>query len=919
MKKSEAWAALEEADSSRILVLDGAMGTMIQRHGLTEADYNDGRFEASVPLKGNNELLSLTRPDVILSIHRAYLEAGADIVETNTFNANRISQRDYGQEGRVAELNVAAAKLARRAVDEAMAKDPSRRRFVAGSMGPTNQTASMSPKVEDPGFRAVDFDALEEAFREQARALLEGGADILLVETAFDALNVKAALCAIRSVCAERGELVPVMVSGTISDASGRLLTGPTLEALYASVRHAEIYSIGLNCALGASAMRPHVETLARIAECRVSAHPNAGLPNQFGQYDQDAKGMRAELESFVDRRLVNVLGGCCGTDPTFIREIADLVKGQKPREIPTLPERTVLAGTDVLEISERSNFVNIGERTNVSGSAKFRKLIEQENYAEALGIAALQVENGARVIDVNLDDGLIDSVAAMRKFLNLLASEPSVAAVPWMIDSSRWEVLEAGVKCVQGKPIVNSISLKEGEEVFRKRALRLRELGCAMVVMAFDEKGQATTYDRRVEIISRQWKILTEELGIPGTELFFDANILTVATGMPEHDRYALDFIETARWIKANCPGAHVVGGVSNVSFAFRGNNPLREAMHSVFLYHAIAAGMDCGIVNAGQLRPYDQIEPELRERLEDVVLCRRPDAAERLVEIAESVKNSAQAESAAASPEWRTKGACERLATSLVMGVDRYVAEDMPEVLAELKTPLAVIEGPLMEGMNRVGELFGAGKMFLPQVVKSARVMKAAVEILNPLLAESAKKSVSAGKIVLATVKGDVHDIGKNIVSVVLACNGYEVVDLGVMTPPERILEAAVAEKADAVALSGLITPSLDEMRVVAERMEEAGLKIPLLVGGATTSKLHTALRLAPAYPSGVVAQTADASRMPGVLKSLLHPVTGEAARRALLEEQAAAREKRSANGPAAKVPLDEARRRKFEGEWN
>jgi 5-methyltetrahydrofolate--homocysteine methyltransferase len=917
MKRSASWIAVEQAAQQRILILDGAMGTMIQRHKLQEADYRGQRFlDAPGFLKGNNELLVITCPDVIGGIHRAYLEAGADIIETNTFNANVISQADYGLQSCVRELNLAAARLARSEADAFTAKDPSKPRFVAGSIGPTNRTASLSPDVNDPGFRAVDFDTLEAAFYEQTAALVEGGVDLLLIETVFDTLNAKAALHAIRRFCAERGELLPIMISGTITDASGRTLSGQTAEAFWYSLRHGEIFSIGFNCALGADAMLPHIQTLARLADVYVSAHPNAGLPNQFGQYDQDGQQMGQLILPFLEQGLVNVIGGCCGTSPDHIAEIARLAAGRAPRK-PSVHERyTALAGLEPLILTPQTNFINIGERTNISGSIQFKKLIVEGKLEEAVRVASQQVENGAAVIDINVDEGMLDSVAVMRRFLNMLASEPAVARVPWMIDSSRWEVLEAGLRCVQGKPIVNSINMKDGEAEFRRRARIVRELGAAMVVMAFDEKGQADSVARRQEILGRAWKILVQEEGIPAEDIFFDPNILTVATGMSEHDRYALDFIESVAWIKANCPGAHVTGGVSNVSFSFRGNNPLREAIHAVFLYHAIRAGLDSGIVNAGMLGSYDAVPADLRERIEDVILCRRADAAERLLEVAESVKGQVRSESESAGPAWRALPPVERLSQALVSGNSDYVDQDVAEVLAELKSPLAVIEGPLMAGMNRVGDLFGSGKMFLPQVVKSARVMKKAVAWLEPYLLQEKATGSKAGRILMATVKGDVHDIGKNIVGVVLACNGFEVIDMGVMIPCEQILKRAAEEKVDAIGLSGLITPSLDEMVHVAAEMERLGLHMPLLIGGATTSSAHTAVKIAPALKSPV-AYVPDASRAPGVLKGLLDPARREQVARDLSTSQGELRAKHAGRTEQV-VELTQAREKGFDGGW-
>ncbi|MCU0766993.1 MAG: methionine synthase [Gammaproteobacteria bacterium] len=867
-------AALEALLAERILILDGAMGTMIQRHGLGEADYRGERFtDWPRDVKGNNDLLVLTRPDVIRGIHEAYLEAGADILETNSFNANRISLADYGMEALSFELNEAAARLARACADDWTRRTPDRPRFVAGVLGPTNRTASISPDVNDPGFRNVDFDTLVDAYAEAARGLIAGGVDILMVETIFDTLNAKAALFACEQVFDEDGVRLPVMISGTITDQSGRTLTGQTTEAFYNSLRHARPLSIGLNCALGPFELRQYVEEMARIADCRVSAHPNAGLPNELGGYDLGPAQMAAEIRSWAEAGFLNIVGGCCGTTPAHIRAIAEAVAGVAPRARPAIAPGCRLAGLEPCNILDDSLFVNVGERTNVTGSAKFRRLIKEGDYEAALEVAREQVQSGAQVIDVNMDEGLLDAQAAMVRFLNLAAAEPDIARVPVMVDSSKWEVIEAGLKCLQGKGIVNSISLKEGEERFLAQARLVRRYGAAVIVMAFDEQGQADTRERKVAICTRAYRILTEQAGFPAEDVIFDPNIFAIATGIEAHDPYGLDFIEATREIKRALPHALVSGGVSNVSFSFRGNDPVREAIHSVFLYHAIAAGMDMGIVNAGQLAVYDDLPSELREAVEDVVLNRRADATERLLAIAPRYKGDGEAAQSRDDAAWRAWPVEKRLEHALVKGIADHVEEDAEEARQVLGRPLKVIEGPLMAGMNVVGDLFGAGKMFLPQVVKSARVMKKAVAYLQPYLeAEKAGCEVRAqGRILLATVKGDVHDIGKNIVGVVLQCNNYEVIDLGVMVPADTILQKAQEHAVDLVGLSGLITPSLDEMVHVAKEMSRRGFTVPILIGGATTSKLHTAIKIAPHYGHGVV-YVPDASRAVGVAASLL-----------------------------------------------
>ncbi len=847
--------ALTEAARERILVLDGAMGTMIQQRKFSEEAFRGERF-ADWPrdLRGNNDLLILTQPDAIREIHLAYFQAGADIVETNTFSCTTIAQADYGMEQLARELNVQGARLAMEAAIEAEMRD-GRKRFVAGAMGPTNRTASISPDVSNPGFRAVTFDELRVAYKEAAGGLIDGGADIILLETIFDTLNAKAALFGIDEAFEESGVTLPVMISGTITDLSGRTLSGQTPAAFWNSLRHAKPFSIGLNCALGAREMRAHIAELSRIADTYVCAYPNAGLPNEFGLYDESPEAMAELVGEFADSGLVNIVGGCCGTSPAHIHAIAKRVVGVKPRGIPVIEPLLRLSGLEPFTLTPDINFVNIGERANVTGSAKFRKLIKAGDYAAALDVARDQVVNGAQIIDVNMDEGLLDSQKVMVEFLNLVAAEPDIARVPVMVDSSKFEVIEAGLKCLQGKPVVNSISMKEGEEKFIEQAKIVRRHGAAAVVMAFDEKGQADTFARKVEICSRAYKVLTEKVGFEPQDIIFDPNIFAVATGIEEHDHYGVDFIEATREIRKTLPHAHVSGGVSNLSFSFRGNEIVREAMHSVFLYHAIGAGMDMGIVNAGQLSVYEKIEPTLREACEDVVLDRRTDATERLLALAEEFKGKSS-ETRARDEAWREQDVVARLEHALVNGVTDFIEVDVEEARQKSSRALDVIEGPLMAGMNKVGDLFGAGKMFLPQVVKSARVMKAAVAYLLPFIeagkAEGEARS-NAGKILLATVKGDVHDIGKNIVGVVLACNNFEIVDLGVMVPSARILDEAKKQKVDIIGLSGLITPSLDEMAFLAAEMQREGFDIPLLIGGATTSRVHTAVKIAPNYQQG------------------------------------------------------------------
>lgn len=865
--------SIQEILPERIMVIDGAMGTMIQQYQLQEKDYRGERFaDWHLDIIGNNDILSITQPDVIEAIHKAYLEAGADIIETNTFNATSISLADYEMQDYAYESNLASAKIARRAADEYTQKNPDKPRFVAGAMGPTNKTGSISPDVNNPGYRGITFDELKDAYYEQAKGLMDGGVDILLVETIFDTLNAKAALYAIDLLFEEYDKKLPIMISGTITDASGRTLSGQTAEAFWISISHMPLLSVGLNCALGAEEMRPHLEAISRIADCYVSAYPNAGLPNEFGEYDQSAEEMRDYIRDFASSGLVNIIGGCCGTSPDHIQAMAEGVTGVTPRQIPTTAGYTMLSGLEPLIIRPETNFVNVGERTNVTGSRKFARLIKNGDYAEALSVAQHQVEGGAQIIDVNMDEGLLDSEEAMTTFLHLVMSEPDIAKLPIMIDSSKFSVIEAGLKCVQGKCVVNSISLKEGEAAFIEQAKIVRRYGAAAIVMAFDETGQADTTERKVEICARAYRILTEQVGFKPQDIIFDPNIFAVATGIEEHNEYAVHFIEATRQIKASCPGAKISGGVSNISFSFRGNNVVREAMHAAFLYHAIRAGMDMGIVNAGMIEVYEEIPNELLERVEDVLFNRRNDATERLTEFAENVKGDG-GRVLKKDLSWREEPLQKRIEHALVRGITEYIEEDVEAARQELPRPLSVIEGPLMDGMNVVGDLFGAGKMFLPQVVKSARVMKKAVAYLTPYI-EAEKKageSSSKGTILMATVKGDVHDIGKNIVGVVLACNNYEIVDMGVMVPAEKILRKAREVNADIIGLSGLITPSLDEMVHVAKEMERQGFKVPLLIGGATTSKTHTAVKIEPQY-SGSVVYVLDASRSVAVASNLL-----------------------------------------------
>jgi 5-methyltetrahydrofolate--homocysteine methyltransferase len=910
---------IEQLLRSRILILDGPMGTMIQTYKLDESGYR-GRFkDHPVQLKGNNDLLNITRPDIVGTIHSQYLEAGADIIETNTFNSNSISMSDYQMEPLVYDLNLAGAKLARQAVDAAISRDPNRPRFVAGCVGPTNRTASMSPDVNNPSFRSTTFDTLVDAYYEQTRGLMDGQVDLLLVETVFDTINAKAALFAFEKYFENTGRRAPVMVSVTITDNSGRTLSGQTVEAFWNSVSHAPLLSVGINCALGGKQMRPYVQELSRIASIPTSCHPNAGLPNAFGGYDETAAETSAILRDFAANGWVNIVGGCCGTTPAHIHAVAEAVRGLKTRVPPRREPVLRLSGLEPLTFRPDLSFVNIGERTNVTGSPRFSKFILAGQYEEALSVARDQVEGGAQIIDVCMDEAMLDSEAAMTRFLNLIAAEPDIARVPAMVDSSKWSVIEAGLKCIQGKGIANSISLKEGEEPFKARARMIRRYGAAVVVMAFDEKGQADTAERRVQICARAYRILTEEVGFPPQDIIFDPNVLTVATGIEEHNNYAVAFIEAARRIKSTLPLAKVSGGISNISFSFRGNNVVRDTMHSAFLYHAIRAGLDMGIVNAGQLAVYEEIPRDLLELVEDVLLNRRPDATERLLVFADSVQKKPKTDTKESA--WREAPVEERLKYALIQGVVDYIEPDVEEARLKYPSPLSVIEGPLMGGMNVVGDLFGAGKMFLPQVVKSARVMKRAVAQLIPYMEEDKKSGgvTTQGKILLATVKGDVHDIGKNIVGVVLACNNYEVIDLGVMVPTERILETALERDVDVVGLSGLITPSLEEMVHVAEEMQTQGFKTPVLIGGATTSAIHTAVKIAPAYDEPVV-HVLDASRAVGVVSKLMNPTTRVAFAEKTRMDQEQAREKHlSRRTEVALLKLDQARQRRLELQWS
>ncbi len=913
---------LELEIEKRILVLDGAMGTMIQRYTLSEEDFR-GEFlkNHTHDLRGNNDLLSITKPEIIREIHSQYFEAGADIVETNTFSSTTIAQADYKLEHLAYELNFQSAKIAKEVANEFTKRNPSQPRFVAGAFGPTNRTASISPDVNNPGFRAISFDELVTAYSEQAHGLIDGGVDWLLVETVFDTLNCKAALFAIMKVQEEKGTNLPVSVSGTITDASGRTLSGQTTEAFWISIKHANLVSVGLNCALGAKDMRPYLETLSNVAHTWVSVYPNAGLPNAFGGYDETPVMMASDIEDFCKSGFVNIVGGCCGTTPDHIREFARVAAKYAPRKKPVRIPFMQLSGLEPVTMTAESNFMNVGERTNVTGSAKFLKLIKEDKYEDALTVALDQVQGGAQVIDINMDEGMLDGEEAMKKYLNLTASEPDISKVPVMIDSSKFHIIEAGLKCLQGKGIVNSISLKGGEEEFIKQAKLIHRYGAAIIVMAFDEKGQADSYERRIEICERSYKILTEQLNFPAEDIIFDPNIFPVATGMEEHRQNAVDFFRATKWIKENLPHAHISGGVSNVSFSFRGNNAVREAMHSAFLYHAIKNGMDMGIVNPTMLEVYDDIPKDLLERVEDVLLDRRDDATERLLAFAETVKKKDKAE--VVNEEWRSGSVEDRLAHALVKGIVEFIDADTEEARLKYDKPLEIIEGPLMAGMNIVGDLFGSGKMFLPQVVKSARVMKKAVAYLLPYLEEEKKKSGNTaknnGKILLATVKGDVHDIGKNIVGVVLACNNYEIIDMGVMVPADKILERAREENAQIIGLSGLITPSLDEMVHVAKEMERLGMKQPLLIGGATTSKLHTAVKVAPVF-SGNVVHVLDASKAVTVASKLLSKDESQSFVASVKSEYAEMRELHAnRKSDVEYVTLAEARKNKYQIDWS
>ncbi|MDD3194719.1 MAG: methionine synthase [Paludibacter sp.] len=908
---------MREQLKKRILVLDGAMGTMIQRHKLVEADYRGDRFaDASIPQKGNNDLLVLTKPGVIGGIHREYLQAGADIIETDTFNAQRISMEDYGMAGYVREINLAAARLARKAADEQTKLTPDKPRFVAGAIGPTNKTASMSPDVNNPAYRAVSFDGLVEAYVEQMLALIEGGVDALLIETIFDTLNAKAALFAAEEAMLKAGRRVELMISATVADASGRTLSGQTIRAFLNSIAHADLLSIGLNCSFGARDLKPYLQEIAAYSNTYVSAYPNAGLPNQFGEYDESPELMAAQVKEYFDEGLVNIIGGCCGTTPDHIAAYQQLLITANPRPLPVTDrfEGVLrLSGLEHLDIQPDALFVNIGERCNVAGSKQFLRLINAKQYEEALTIARKQVEEGAQVIDVNMDDAMLDSKQEMITFLNYIASEPDISRVPVMIDSSKWEVIEAGLKCLQGKCIVNSISLKEGEEDFLDKARKIKSYGAAVVVMAFDETGQADSFERKTAICQRAYDLLTQKIGFPAADIIFDPNVLAIATGIEEHNNYGVDFINTVRWIKKNLPYTRVSGGISNLSFSFRGNNVVREAIHSAFLYHAIREGLQMGIVNAGMLQIYEEIPAELLEHVEDIVLNRRPDATERMISYAEKIKAEASGVTDTTKvDEWRTRELEGRLEYALIKGISDYMDEDLEEALQKYDTALEIIEQPLMSGMRIVGDLFGAGKMFLPQVVKTARTMKKAVAILQPHI-EAQKvpgQSSSAGKFLIATVKGDVHDIGKNIVAVVLACNNYEVIDLGVMVPTDKIIRTAIDEKVDMLGLSGLITPSLEEMTNVASEMEKAGLRIPLLIGGATTSKVHTAVKIAPNYSAPVV-YVKDASVNTNIVANLMNSKTSVSFAASVAEEYQNLRDKQTKK--ADLLSLDDAKRRK------
>ncbi|KPQ24048.1 MAG: methionine synthase [Halomonas sp. HL-48] len=919
MAASDLIATLTQRLTQRIHILDGGMGTMLQNAELSEEEFRGERFsDWPSDLKGNNDLLALTCPEVVSRIHRDYLEAGADIIETNTFNSTRLSQADYGMEAIVVELNRESARLARDVCD-AVAAETGVPRYVAGVLGPTSRTASLSPDVNDPSKRNVTFDELRDNYYEAAQALIDGGADLIMIETIFDTLNAKAAIYALEELFEDIGQRLPVMISGTITDASGRTLSGQTTEAFWNSIRHAQPFSVGLNCALGAEELRPYLEELSTKADTFVSAHPNAGLPNEFGEYDQTPEEMAAIVGEFAQSGLVNIIGGCCGSTPEHIRAIAEAVHSLQPREVPERSRACRLSGLEPFNIEADSLFVNVGERTNVTGSARFKRLIVEEDFTTALEVALEQVENGAQIIDINMDEGMLESQEAMVRFLNLIAGEPDIARVPIMIDSSKWEIIEAGLKCVQGKAVVNSISLKEGEAAFREQATKCRRFGAAIVVMAFDEEGQADTFARKTEICERAYRLLVDDIGFPAEDIIFDPNIFAIATGIEEHNNYAVDFIEASQWIREHLPHAMLSGGVSNVSFSFRGNNPVREAIHSVFLYHAIRAGLTMGIVNAGQLAVYDDLPAELRDAVEDVVLNRREDSTERLLELADKYKGDGSGAAKKEDLEWRSWPVNKRIEHALVKGITAYIEDDTELARAEAERPIEVIEGPLMDGMNVVGDLFGAGKMFLPQVVKSARVMKQAVAYLIPYIeAEKSEETKAKGKIVMATVKGDVHDIGKNIVGVVLQCNNYEVIDLGVMVPTDKILQAARDHNADIIGLSGLITPSLDEMVHVAKEMKRQGMDLPLLIGGATTSKAHTAVKIEPQYDHPVIYVT-DASRAVGVAGRLLTPALKTPYVAEIREEYEKVRERNAKRRPkAADLDYTQARKRRFRTDW-
>lgn len=910
---------IQEAIKDKVLVLDGAMGTMIQKYKLSEDDFRGSQFK-DIPglMQGNNDILCLTRPDVIRDIHLKYLNAGADIIETNTFSSQRISMMDYHVEAFCREINLAACRIARTLADEYTARNPEKPRFVAGSVGPTNKTCSMSPDVNNPAYRAITFDELAKAYVEQMEALIEGGVDALLIETIFDTLNAKAAIYAAEQAMTNTGKRVPIMLSVTVADKTGRTLSGQTLEAFLASVSHADLFSVGLNCSFGARDLKPFLETLAQKAPYYISVYPNAGLPNSLGEYDQTPDEMAMEMKLFTDEQWVNIIGGCCGTTDEFISRFAALAATAKPHKPASKPQYLQLSGLDLLEVSPEINFVNVGERCNVAGSRKFLRLIKEQKYDEALAIARKQVEDGAQIIDVNMDDGLLDTRKEMINFLNLISSEPEIARVPIMIDSSKWDVISAGLRCLQGKCIVNSISLKEGEDLFLSHAREIKRLGAAVIVMAFDERGQADTFERKTEVCERAYKLLTQQVGFNPNDIIFDPNVLAIATGMEEHNNYAVDFIRATGWIKKNLPGAHISGGISNLSFSFRGNNYIREAMHAVFLYHACRQGMDMGIVNPAASVMYNDIPSDVLTIVEDVVLNRKPDAAEHLIELADKLKAAQdnqknEPSDAKAQKSWRQKSVEERLQYALIKGIDSHLQEDLDEACTKYPHAVDIIEGPLMKGMNIVGDLFGAGKMFLPQVVKTARTMKKAVSILQPRIeAEKQDGKSKAGRILVATVKGDVHDIGKNIVSVVMACNNYEIIDLGVMTPAEEIVRKAIEYKPDIIGLSGLITPSLDEMVHVVTELKRAGLNIPVMIGGATTSKLHTALKIAPVY-DGPVIWMKDASQNAIIAGQFINPQTKTEAFAKLRQEQETLRlEKSEIQTPV--VSLEEARKNKL-----